>query len=157
MTDEQALKFPTDGRTPKDLDGEFVSIPEAEATSERYVKRFEQRGEKQKQIAGYREVIPCCKCGHCIIVRELRLGQIVNVGFGCSNLRITCAPYGTCNSSFTSKRGPMVLLRKLKGNEQVTNFATLSEDTWSIEPPKEVPKAVLSGKAGKEVPRNLNS
>lgn len=51
----------------------------------------------------------------------------------------------------------MVLLRKLKGNEQVTNFATLSEDTWSIEPPKEVPKAVLSGKAGKEVPRNLNS
>jgi len=156
MTDEEVLRLPADGRSTVDLEGEYSTIPDPEATSEKYVKRFDTRGERLKQVNGYRVVIPCCKCGHCVIVRELRMGQVVNTGFGCSCLRTDCDPFGTCNSSFISKRGPMVLLRKLQGGEKITDFKSLSGDTWSMEPPKEVPKAVLSGKQ-KVVPKNLNS
>lgn len=158
MTEEEAKRLPVEPRSTPDAPSEYSVAPDPEVLGlERYQHLLKRIG-STKESHGYKVIVPCCRCSNCIIVREMRMGQIINTGFGCANLRITCDPYGTCDAGYTSKRGPMVLVRKLEAKDKATDFKNLPGEVWGVEePPKEVPKAVLSGKVGKEVPRNLNS
>lgn len=78
--------------------------------------------ERQKRAQDYRDYIPCILCARCLIVRELRMGQLVNTGFCCTQGRFNCSAYGTCVDAMTGKRGPMVLVKTLTGDEPRSNF-----------------------------------
>jgi len=156
MTEEEARKLPVDPHQSADVPNEFELQPDPEVVGVEQYKNLMKRIDKTIKAHGYHVVVPCCRCVHCIVVREMRMGQIVNVGYGCSYRRIPCDAYGTCEGGYSSQRGPMVLVRKLEGGQKTTDFKNLPGDVWSVEPPKEVPKAVLSGKQ-KVVPKNLNS
>lgn len=91
---------------------EYVEI-QTEAELEKLRKKIE----RQKEVQGYRECGQCRDCTYCLITRELRVGQVVNTSYSCTRGRFNVKPNGTCHSSHVGKRGPMILVRMLEGNE----------------------------------------
>lgn len=168
MTEEEAKRLPVDQHQSADAPSEYEVHPDPEVVGIDMYKRLIKRVEMSNRAHGYRVVIPCCRCGHCIVIREMRNGLIVNTGYGCSIRRITCEAYGTCDCSFKSSRGPTVLVHKLKESEGKTGFKSLPGEecgAWTQDgtakpddgkKPSEAPKAVLSGKPS-VIPRHLNS
>lgn len=168
MTEEEAKKLPVEPHQSKDIAAEYDCVPDPEYVGIARYRELVKRMERTRAANKYHVVIPCCRCGHCLVIREMRAGQIVNVGYGCRLTRATCEAYGTCLRSYLAKNGPTVFVRKLVGDESKTDFASVpagaldprpqpkSEKAVKADGVEKIPKAVLSGKPS-VIPRHLNS
>lgn len=168
MTEEEAKKLPVEPHQSKDIAAEYDCTPDPEYVGIARYRELIKRMERTRAANKYHVVIPCCRCGHCFVIREMRAGQIVNTGYGCQLTRATCEVYGTCLRSYHAKNGPTVFVRKLVGDEPRTDFTSVpvgamdprsqsgSEKEVAAEGVEKIPKAVLSGKPS-IIPRHLNS
>lgn len=132
MTEEEIRRLPTDGQTIPWQENEY-EIDQDESVCGAEAKRRERELlEKRLRMVEYREIVPCCRCAYCIIIREARLGQIVSVGYGCTMVRANVTPFHTCTKARDNGRGPTVLVRRLVNAEPRTDFGAIPDSVWDV-------------------------
>lgn len=132
MTEEEIRRLPTDGQTIPWEENEY-EIDQDESVCGAEAKRRERELlEKRLKMVEYREIVPCCRCAYCIIIRESRLGQVVSVGYGCTMVRANVTPFHTCTKARDNGRGPLVLVRKLVNAEPRTDFGAIPDSVWDV-------------------------
>lgn len=103
---------------------EWTASPEFIGRDSATYEKMKAQTERARRAQNYRETPICRKCTWCLVMRELRMGQIVNTAYACTCGRFSVNGDGTCDRGHLGKRGPLVLVRVLKGDSPRTDFKT---------------------------------